>query len=114
MKFQESVLRQYMMVSGNHSMKKIAKDTGLQISRIFRLFNGLEMKLKEYHLFYRKIQEYQGVEKNLSHLMELCILRLPPDSVKELEKMLIRKLKLWGLGRAYPRKRRIELFKEGV
>ena len=97
MKFQESILLQYTRLTGNVTLRSISNDTGLQITRIFRLLNGAEMKLNEYRIFYGKIQDHCGSERNLYNLVDECILKLSIVSIKEIENTLSKKLKLWDL-----------------
>ena len=110
MSFQESVLRQYMRTSGNTTLRSMADDTGLQITRIFRLLNGAEMKLNEYQRFYGKIQDQYGSKNNLQSLVDECVFKLPISSIKEMENILLKKLKLWNLTYGH-NKRSKKLFK---
>ncbi|MBF0206821.1 MAG: hypothetical protein HQK53_08005 [Oligoflexia bacterium] len=52
---QELTLKNHMKLHGNPTLKYIASDTEIQVSRVFRLFNGYEMKLSEYQKFKRSI-----------------------------------------------------------
>lgn len=51
MKLQNNVLNCYKAKFPNHTLKKISQRTGIQLTRVFRLFNGHEMKLSEYEAF---------------------------------------------------------------
>lgn len=104
MKFQESILQQYMKLTGNVTLKSISNDTGLQMTRIFRLLNGAEMKLNEYRKFFWKIQDRCGLKSDLQNLVDECVLRLPIGPIKEIEQILSRKLKLWNLTHGHNKK----------
>jgi hypothetical protein len=51
MKLQNNVLNCYKEKFPNHTLKMISQRTGIQLTRVFRLFNGHEMKLSEYEAF---------------------------------------------------------------
>ena len=97
MTLQDSILRQYMEIFRYPTLKWMARDTGIQVTRIFRLFNGLEMKVVEYQILSRKIQEKLGFQGTLRGLAEECTLKLSARTIKELENALKRKLRLWAL-----------------
>ena len=49
-----------MLLNQEPTLKKIAADTGIQITRVFRLFNGSTMKLSEYQIFQHRVKEKNG------------------------------------------------------
>lgn len=51
MKLQNNVLNCYKAKFPDHTLKIISQRTGIQLTRVFRLFNGHEMKLSEYEAF---------------------------------------------------------------
>ena len=104
MKIQESILRQYMRRTGNVTLKSISNDTGLQVTRIFRLLNGAEMKLNEYRVFYWKVQDLHDSKICLQNLAEECALKLPSGPIKEIENIILKKLKLWNLTYGHDKK----------
>lgn len=97
MELQNKILNQYLVIYGKKSFKAMAQDTGIQLTRIFRLFNGSPMKLSEYQIFEEKIRTKFGAEKDLEAIAKECMLVLGKDSIKELEECLQRKLELWKL-----------------
>lgn len=48
---QEKILKDYRSVFPDDSLTKISDKTQIQITRVFRIFNGAEMKLKEFESF---------------------------------------------------------------
>jgi len=57
MDIQKTILNQYLLLNKKPTFKEIASDTGIQVTRVFRLFNGSTMKLSEYQIFNRKVKE---------------------------------------------------------
>ena len=51
MSLQKSIIKQYKEIYPKDKLKDISDKTGIQITRIFRILNGSEMKLKEYEVF---------------------------------------------------------------
>ena len=48
---QTKMLERYRQKFGNESFRKMSARTGIQISRLFRIFNGQEMRISEYLTF---------------------------------------------------------------
>ena len=97
MDIQKTILAQYMLLNHRPTFKKISKDTGIQVTRVFRLFNGSTMKLSEYQVFNRKVKEKMGLTSGLEDIAFECSMKLSPESIKELEVFLKRKITLWTL-----------------
>lgn len=60
MSLQKSIIKQYKEIYPQDKLKDISKKTGIQITRIFRIFrilNGSEMKLREYEIFEQIINQ---------------------------------------------------------
>ncbi|MEX0798835.1 MAG: hypothetical protein WEB87_02765 [Bacteriovoracaceae bacterium] len=51
MNYQNSIINKYKKAFPGRTLKVISQETGIQMTRVFRLFNGAEMKLKEYEAF---------------------------------------------------------------
>lgn len=58
---QQAIIKQYHQIFKNQTYRQIAEHTGIQMTRIFRIFNGAPMKLCEYETLYLKIQEHAQV-----------------------------------------------------
>lgn len=97
MDLQMTILNQYMLLNNKPTLKKISTDTGIQLTRIFRLFNGSTMKLSEYQIFNRKVKEKMGLTDGLEAVAFECSLKLSPDAIKDLEVFLKRKIETWKL-----------------
>jgi hypothetical protein len=92
-----TILNQYMLLNGKPTLKKIADDTGIQLTRVFRLFNGSTMKLSEYQIFNKKVKEKMGLTEGLEEIAFECSMRLSPEAIKDLEQYLKRKIETWKL-----------------
>lgn len=97
MELQKRILNQYMVLNGKPTLKKISEDTGIQLTRVFRLMNGSTMKLSEFQIFDQKVKEKMGLTKSLEALALDCSLCLSPEAILELEKFLKRKIETWKL-----------------
>lgn len=76
------------------TLKSISKDTGVQITRAFRILNGASMKLSEYEVFNKKIREKMSSIGRLENLVEECSFKLSPIEINELNAILDKKLKV--------------------
>ena len=94
MSLQKLVTKRYMHLNNNPTLRNIAKDTGVQITRTFRILNGAPMKLSEYEIFNQRIREKMNSVGRLENLVEECSLKLTPIEIDELNAFLNKKLKL--------------------
>ena len=97
MKLQKTILNQYMLLNNKPTLKKISEDTGIQLTRIFRLFNGSTMKLMEFEVFNKKVKEKMGLTDGLEAIALECSLKLSPGAILDLEVFMKRKIEIWKL-----------------
>lgn len=97
MELQMTILNQYMLLNNKPTLKQISRDTGIQLTRIFRLFNGSKMKLSEYQVFQKRVKEKMGLTAGLEEIAFECSLKLSPEAVRDLEVFLKRKIETWKL-----------------
>ena len=97
MELQKTILNQYMLLNNKPTLKRISEDTGIQLTRIFRLLNGSTMKLKEFEVFNKKVKEKMGLTDGLEAIALECSLKLSADAILDLEIFLKRKIALWKL-----------------
>lgn len=64
MELQFKILSDFREKYPDLTLKQISKLTGIQITRVFRLFNGSEMKLKEYEMFQNTLKQEGDEEDN--------------------------------------------------
>ena len=62
MSLQVRILEQYRQVFPRHTLREISHQTGIQLTRVFRLMNGSPMKLDEYENFRRVIEKDERVD----------------------------------------------------
>lgn len=97
MDLQMTILNQYMLLNNKPTLKQISQDTGIQLTRVFRLFNGSTMKLSEYQVFNRRVKEKMGLTDGLEAIAFECSMKLSPEAIKDLEVFLKRKIETWKL-----------------
>jgi hypothetical protein len=94
MELQNQILRHFLELSDNTTLKHISTETGIQITRVFRLLNGSEMKISEYEIFKKLVLEKLKSSNPLEKLVTECTNELSTSALKEVEQILIRKLEL--------------------
>lgn len=57
---QKEVLTQFNSLYPKITLKEVSQKTGIQVTRIFRIFNGAEMKVSELEAFQKLIYEKLG------------------------------------------------------
>ena len=91
---QKWVTERYLELNQNPTLKGISEDTGVQLTRAFRILNGASMRLSEYEIFRRRIQEKIPGKGALEDLVEECILKLPPKEIGDLISLLRKRLRI--------------------
>ena len=68
MKEQKNILTRYKEKYPKETLKQTQQKTGIHYTRVFRLYNGSEMKLKEYLCFQSQLldQNEQSIQKKLN------------------------------------------------
>ena len=89
MKLQAAVLKKYLDKMGKVTIREIADDTGIQMTRVFRIMNGAEMKLSEYEIFKERLNQSAG---QVERLIFECEKKLSECAFKDIQIMLERKL----------------------
>ena len=79
---QEQILNEYKNKFPNDGLKEISLKTNIQLTRVFRLFNGSEMKLKEYEAFKNIIVDNK--ESRFASLANTCELSLSQNKLNTL------------------------------
>jgi len=64
MNLQESTLNQYRIIFPDHTLKQTAEQTQINLTRVFRLFNGSDMRVNELEAFNSAI--HANTDKSLS------------------------------------------------
>jgi len=79
---QQQLLKLYRNEYPNDTFKVISKKTNIQQTRVFRIFNGSEMKLSEYEIFSNIL-----ISKDTHQLISMsqkCINNLPKKIIKNI------------------------------
>ena len=94
MSMQMWIIEKYIRLTGNKTLKEISKDTGIQLTRVFRLLHGKEMKLTEFEIFQKK--SFYNFEKSLSiiSLANECAFKLDENRILDISNFMERTLKI--------------------
>ena len=95
MEIQKLLLEKYFAVKGQQSYRDIAKETGIQETRVFRIVSkNVPMKLEEYLIFKKLIKVDTSEEVDISIVARECQNQLSKETQNELIIMMRRKLQL--------------------
>lgn len=97
MELQKKILQDYKTLYPNESLRETSSRTAIQLTRVFRLFNGSAMKLAEYEAFHRLIEQVDLERPELISLIKECEVKLSDKALFEVEALMKRKLSLWKL-----------------
>ena len=90
---QKAILKRYWQVRGDLTLKQISKDTGIQLTRVFRILRGAEMKLSEYEIFQKIIEKHDDYfSSEMKLTASLCENSLSPKCIDDLLDLMKRKL----------------------
>ena len=68
MSLQNKTIQRYRLFFPEETLREVSARTGIQITRVFRLFNGKPMKLGEFEAFERAINHKMSQNPNYSRL----------------------------------------------
>ena len=104
---QEKIIRDYLefCIDGTPTLRKIAHDTGINTTRVFRIMQGNRMRLDEYEVFKKKIERKKGTTKLQQIIVEIQDTFSAKD-IHEIEDYLKRRLKIVSLTKMTKRRRR--------
>lgn len=94
MNLQKSILEDYLQRFKKPTLKLISADTGIQMTRVFRIMNGAIMHLDEFEVFYKKVQERKSNQGCLGDLLFECELNLSREVLDGVGQMLRKKIHL--------------------
>ncbi len=106
MHLQKKTLERYRKFFPGETLRETSERTGIQITRIFRLFGGKTMKVMELESFEKAISEKIAESPNFSHLnevMEEASALLTNDELGQLTAYVKRKLIAKSYSRMYVR-----------
>jgi len=76
------------------TFKQISQHTGIQLTRVFRLFNLSAMKLQEFQIFERLIKAVDGKDESIFSIVDDCVSELSLEASEELKRTMQRRLHL--------------------
>lgn len=95
MNLQKKILDCYLSFYPRYTLKQVSIETGIKLTRIFRLLKGAEMKISEYEIFRKIIAEKLGLQRPLDELLFESSQKLSKSYMLEVEANLSRQLFLW-------------------
>lgn len=104
MTLQQKTLQRYRQLFPNETLRETSARTGIQITRVFRLFNGKIMKVGELEAFETAISnrrlENPSLEK-LSQAVEQASTVLTNDELAKVAEYIARKISVRTFSRFY-------------
>ena len=104
MTLQQKTIQRFRKLFPQETLKGISEKTGIQITRVFRLFNGKPMKVEELEAFENAINAKLGENSQyhkLQSLMDEASSLLSVEDLRKVNSYIERKLTLERLGRSY-------------
>lgn len=95
MSLQNKTLERYRLFFPQETLREVSARTGIQITRVFRLFNGKPMKLGEFEAFEKAISDKIAENPNfsrLSYIVEEASSLLTNDELGKIADYLERKV----------------------
>lgn len=104
MTLQQKTLQRYRQLFPNQPLREVSACTGIQITRVFRLFNGKIMKVGELEAFERaintKLSENPSYSK-LTNVVEDASSLLTNEELAKLAEYIARKVSAKSFSRGY-------------
>lgn len=104
MTLQQKTLHRYRQLFPNQPLREISARTGIQITRVFRLFNGKIMKVGELEAFEKAINDKMAENPNfekLNSVIEEASTILTNDELAKVAEYIARKVSARTFGRFY-------------
>ena len=91
---QKKVIECYLQkFSKKPTLKVISADTGIQMSRVFRILNGSELKLSEFEILNKKLNEHSAEKLRFHQMIAGDLFRLDDQTISELNDLIERKIR---------------------
>lgn len=106
MSLQNKIISRYRLFYPTHTLREVSATTGIQITRVFRLFNGKPMKVGELEAFEKVISERMSENPNYSrlhHALEEASSLLTNDELGRVAEYVERKVSNRRYSRTYIR-----------
>ncbi len=93
-KLETCVLKNYASTFANPTLKTMANDSGINLSRIFRLLNGHSMRVEEMVVFQNRTHQRTGTTlEQIAKIREILEM-FPPEWADEIKQEITKKQKL--------------------
>lgn len=87
MSLQNRILKEYRSLYPQHPLRETSRITGIQLTRVFRLFNGAAMKLEEYERFHQVVHG-----ESANHLMDGAFRRVTESLARTFDRQDLSKV----------------------
>jgi len=94
MSLQKKVTDCYLKLNNYPTLRFISQDTGMQLTRAFRILNGAPMRVSEYEILKEKIIERMSSEGISYFFLEESWMDLSTNELREIDYLLQKKLKI--------------------
>ncbi|MBL7663875.1 MAG: hypothetical protein JNM93_01990 [Bacteriovoracaceae bacterium] len=95
---QERLLKSYRQQRKNYTLIQMSQETGIQQTRLFRIFNGSEMKISEYAAIEKILYpEQKRNQSMIDKLINEASQVLMPESLNEICQLIHKKLSIHQL-----------------
>ena len=94
MKEQKELLQRFMKLFNQPTLQEISNQTGIQITRVFRIMNFAPMKFSEYLIFKNLIDLKICPDNSLAMALDQSLNELSIDTIDDIKQQIERKLQL--------------------
>jgi hypothetical protein len=104
MSLQNKTIQRYRLIFPEETLREISLRTGIQITRVFRILNGKQMKLNEFEAF-ENVIKFKIAEKShcsqLNRLIEDASSNLTNEEIGKIADYIERKIQNKKFSRTY-------------
>lgn len=90
---QTALIEAYFKKYPKDSLRKVSERTSIQKTRVYRIFNGHEMKVSEFQTIENLIIDNK-MESTFLTLTKKCIQQLQSSQIKEIQDLMKKQIKL--------------------
>jgi hypothetical protein len=104
MSLQKNIIKKYRQLYPTDTLREVSARTGIQITRVFRLFNGKPMKVGELEAFQSVIDKKLGENPEshrLQRILEEAMFILTTTELSKLNSLIERKVSNKNVSRLY-------------
>lgn len=97
---QTRILEEFRSLYPRNTLRETSLQTGIQLTRVFRIYNGAPMKLAEYERFHELVygrSASPGLEGSFKRATESIVRLFPPKELDKITTLLERQLQWYQL-----------------